>query len=238
MFFITKLHRKNNNKNQSKNSQKNKKAKTKSIVKKKARKKIHLLRLFIVIGLLVSIPKLISLLDMYDKMVGQVEIENTLNRTEFINSLKDISIQEYKKTGLLPSITISQAILESNWGRSKLTKTANNLYGIKADKSWKGPRVKFKTMEYYDKYVIAYFRKYPSWNDSVKDRSRFLLKNKIYSKAGLFSSSTYREQAQALEDAGYATTTNAKGEKIYADKLIGIIKNYNLYEIDYSIKIK
>nr|SUY22553.1 mannosyl-glycoprotein endo-beta-N-acetylglucosamidase [Clostridioides difficile] len=43
-----------------------------------------------------------------------------------------------------PSITIGQAILESGWGNSKLTKQSNNLFGIKADKAWKGKSVEIQ----------------------------------------------------------------------------------------------
>lgn len=35
------------------------------------------------------------------------------------------------KYGILVLLTIAQAILESGWGESELTKVANNLFGIK-----------------------------------------------------------------------------------------------------------
>ena len=38
----------------------------------------------------------------------------------------------FEKYNILPSITVGQAILESNWGQSKLTKDSNNIFGIKA----------------------------------------------------------------------------------------------------------
>ncbi|HFR3977980.1 TPA: glucosaminidase domain-containing protein [Streptococcus suis] len=38
-----------------------------------------------------------------------------------------------KNTGILSSMILAQAILESAWGNSTLTQQANNLFGIKAD---------------------------------------------------------------------------------------------------------
>lgn len=206
--------------------------------KKKSKRPRRFLQVFILLILIIFAYTFANLFSYFDNIEIQTMTENNRSNQEFIDSLREISIVEYRKTGLLPSVTIAQAILESNWGRSKLTREANNLYGIKADASWHGDKVLFNTKEYYNSHVNAYFRKYKSWADSVRDRSNFLMKNKRYLKSGLFETNTYRSQAQALEDAGYATTTNAKGEKIYADKLISVIKNYNLYEIDYSVKPK
>ena len=40
-----------------------------------------------------------------------------------------------KKTGVLASVTIAQAILESGWGQSELSLKANNLFGMKTNLS-------------------------------------------------------------------------------------------------------
>ena len=59
-----------------------------------------------------------------------------------------------------------------------------------------------------------------------------MTENKRYEESGLFKATHYTTQAQALEDAGYATKKNEDGELIYAEKLINIIKNYNLMLYD------
>ena len=41
-----------------------------------------------------------------------------------------------KKYGVYPSVMIAQAIVESDWGRSGLATSANNLFGIKAGDGW------------------------------------------------------------------------------------------------------
>ena len=45
---------------------------------------------------------------------------------------------DMQKSGVLASLTIAQAILESGWGKSGLTVKGNALFGIKAGKSWSG----------------------------------------------------------------------------------------------------
>lgn len=68
-------------------------------------------------------------------------------RVLFIKQMEDAAIENYYEYGILPSITISQAILESGWGNSVLTKKSNNLFGIKADKRWNGDKFGIETTE-------------------------------------------------------------------------------------------
>jgi LysM repeat protein len=51
---------------------------------------------------------------------------------EFILSIAPGARQSQRETGVPASVTLAQAILESDWGRSKLSAEANNLFGIKA----------------------------------------------------------------------------------------------------------
>jgi flagellum-specific peptidoglycan hydrolase FlgJ len=61
----------------------------------------------------------------------------------FIGMLAQAAQDCQRKTGIPASITLAQAALESGPGaRSAL---GNNLFGIKADKSWTGPTVNFRT---------------------------------------------------------------------------------------------
>lgn len=153
----------------------------------------------------------------------------------FINSIKEEAISNYKEFKILPSITIAQAILESGWGETKLATDANNLFGIKADPSWTGEKVSYETKEFNDTYIMDYFRKYENVNQSIKDHAEFLAKNQRYTKAGVFDSKTYKEQANKLQDAGYSTAEDEDGNKIYANMLITIIRQYNLQLIDHEI---
>ncbi|MDB2124865.1 glycoside hydrolase family 73 protein [Clostridium paraputrificum] len=153
-------------------------------------------------------------------------------KDKLIENMKKISIDNYKKSGVLPSVTISQAILESNWGKSELSAKYNNYFGIKASVGWNGKIATFSTKENYNDTIKANFRAYDSIEESVNDFGNFLNVNGRYRKHGLFDGKNYIEQAQALEDAGYSTKKNSKGEAIYADLLIELIKDNNLMIID------
>ena len=96
--------------------------------------------------------------------------------------------------------------------------------------------VKVSTLENYDDKIVDTFRKYDSIKDSVNDYGKFLSENKRYEESGLFKAKHYTTQAQALEDAGYATKKNEKGELIYADILIDLIKKYNLQLLDRKVQ--
>lgn len=191
---------------------------------------------------LIVLMVLISILYTLKSVFEYVEYQSsqdtyTMSGQDFIDKIDDIAIVEYRKSGILPSITVAQAILESNWGKSKLTQEANNLFGIKADSSWWGESVTFSTGEYYNSRIKAKFRKYRSWKQSIEDHTEFLIKNKRYKKAGIFHKKDYRSQAQALEDAGYATTQDKNGNYIYADKLIQLIERYRLYDLDKKVMV-
>ena len=156
--------------------------------------------------------------------------------TKFIEEIKDEAIKNYKEYKILPSITVGQAILESRWGESDLSKNSNNIFGVKADARWNGKVVEVNTSENYDDKIVAKFRKYDSIKDSINDHGKFLTENKRYEESGLFKATHYTTQAQALEDAGYATKKNEDGELIYADILIDLIKKYNLQLLDREVQ--
>ena len=157
--------------------------------------------------------------------------------TKFIEEIKDEAIKNYKEYKILPSITIAQAILESSWGESDLAQIYNNLFGIKADSSWKGEYVTLETFESYDTKIEDKFRVYSNKNQSIKDHAKFLVDNQRYKKYGVFEAKTYIEQAYALQNAGYSTAEDNSGQKRYAKDLIELIRQYNLQLIDSEIKI-
>ena len=157
--------------------------------------------------------------------------------TKFIEEIKDEAIKNYKEYKILPSITIAQAILESSWGESDLAQIYNNLFGIKADSSWKGEYVTLETFEFYDTKIEDKFRVYSNKNQSIKDHAKFLVDNQRYKKYGVFEAKTYIEQAYALQNAGYSTAEDNSGQKRYAKDLIELIRQYNLQLIDSEIMI-
>lgn len=151
-----------------------------------------------------------------------------MSQANFLNNLYQDILLVSSKYKIFPSVIAAQASLESNWGNSKLAKECNNLFGIKADKSWKGEKKAYSTKE-YDKMgtilnTVSYFRKYTSQKESLRDHGEFLNKNNRYK--AIFEANNYKEQVKEIHLAGYAT------DPAYAEKLIRIIEQNNLQKWD------
>lgn len=163
---------------------------------------------------------------------NQNQNESIYTNDDFINAIKDKAIENYDNYGVLPSITIAQAILESSYGNSTLASKYNNLFGIKANEGYNGETISFETNEEYDEVIVAAFRVYDSFNNSIEDHGKFLKENMRYTEFGLFKGRNYKDQAQSLENAGYATVKDEDGNKIYAELLIEVIEENNLNMYD------
>lgn len=133
----------------------------------------------------------------------------------------------YEKYNILPSITIAQATIESDWGQSGLTVKANNLFGVKAFSDWTGATVEMITAEddgNGNKFeIVARFRAYNSWKESIEDYGRVILQPNFQ---GVRDAKDYRGAAMALRGGGYATDIN------YVNLIINRIEAYKLYEYD------
>ena len=150
----------------------------------------------------------------------------------FILKLVPIAQDNYNDYGIFPSVTIAQAIHESAWGKSDLSVKANNLFGVKADSSWKGQTIDMPTQEHINGSnitVMAKWRKYDSFEDSVKDHGKFLKENPRYEQSGVFKAKDYKEQAYAIRMAGYATDPQ------YASLICNIIESYSLNIYDFKV---
>lgn len=147
----------------------------------------------------------------------------------FIKKVGALASADMKKSGVLASLTVAQAILESAWGKSELATGGNALFGIKATKSWKGKVYCKDTKECYDGVNLvtvnnATFRAYDSWEESVEDHSAFLKANKRYKE--VIGETDYKKACEAIKAAGYATDPD------YVEKLVKLIEGYELTEYD------
>ncbi len=149
-----------------------------------------------------------------------------MTRQEYIETYKDLAIKEMLRTGIPASITLAQAILESNNGNSPLAQYANNHFGIKCHTSWDGERF---IMDDDEKNEC--FRKYKSVYESFRDHSEFLANRRRYAFLFEYKTTDYKAWARGLKKAGYAT--NPK----YADLLIYLIEKYELYRYDKLSKV-
>lgn len=125
------------------------------------------------------------------------------------------------QTGCSWELILAQAAGETGWGEKCLRGT-NNVFNIKADKSWHGPSKVFNVPETINGRTVHVddpFRIYASITESLKDRMRFLTENPRYhrlSENGV--KGNYTEEANVLQDAHYATDPD------YAEKLIKIVE--------------
>lgn len=143
---------------------------------------------------------------------------------EWIKKFGPIAQQDYSRTGVFASITMAQAMIESGWACKDIE---NNLFGIKCN-GYSTCKTVTTHEEVNGKTITidAPFRTYSSIGSSINDHSKFLLDNKMYTSAGVFSASNYKEQAYALKKAGYATSSS------YANTLINQIEAYHLDRYD------
>lgn len=142
----------------------------------------------------------------------------------YIDQYKDLAIEQMLKYNIPASITLSQGLLESGAGRSWLTKSSNNHFGIKCH-GWTGRRV-----FHDDDERGECFRAYDNPRQSFEDHSRFLATQSRYARLFNYSRTDYKSWARGLKHCGYATNPQ------YASKLIQIIELYNLNLYDKAKK--
>ena len=119
------------------------------------------------------------------------------------------------------SITLAQAILESDYGSSYLAVVANNHFGIKAFRAdWTGEKVYCDDDNEDDPFC-----KFSTVADSYEYHSKFL-QGQRYSVLFTYSIRDYESWAKGLQSCGYATSSS------YASRLIDLIERYNLTAYD------
>lgn len=136
---------------------------------------------------------------------------------DFVSALMPYAEKAAQRLGIDPRILVSQAALETGWGKSvsEQSEPHFNLFGIKAQGEWKGDSVLQKTHEYEQGRSVlqeAWFKKYDSFEDSFMDYVNHLTANPRYEEA-LASSSDPNQFIEHLQKSGYATDPN------YAEKI-------------------
>lgn len=146
-----------------------------------------------------------------------------MDKEKIIKDLLTGALLAFKKYGVLPSVTIAQAILETGW--LKFVK-GNNIFGIKWTKGCGFEVQEFLTNEWIDGVkvsMMAKFRKYNSIEESILDYGNFLNATRY---RGVLSSGDYKEACVNLYKCGYSTDVE------YSSKLIKIIQENKLYVYD------
>jgi LysM repeat protein len=148
--------------------------------------------------------------------------QNNSTTIAYIAQYKTIAMKEMKRSGVPASITLAQAIVESNSGESNLAKNHNNHFGIKCKSDWTGA----KTYQDDDAKQEC-FRAYDAAELSFKDHSNFLKNRPNYVDLFLLDPVDDTAWAYGLKKAGYATASD------YPKKLLKIIDDYELAQYNF-----
>jgi LysM repeat protein len=151
-----------------------------------------------------------------------VSFAQKITPDEYINTYRNIAIEEMKRSGIPASVTLAQGILETECGNSDLVKRSNNHFGIKCKSTWTGESVK-----HTDDAPNECFRKYSRPEDSYKDHSDYLKTSARYASLFQLDRSDYKGWAYGLKKAGYATNPR------YPQIVISNIEKYNLQQYDH-----
>ena len=159
--------------------------------------------------------------------------------TEFLDVLGPMASADMQESGILASLTLAQAIFESDYGRSTIAVEANNLFGIKAYSNWEGMVYCSVNKTLYSSYSEAesilgsaymtankerFWRAYESWAGSVADHS------------DLFNTSDRYENLRGLTDYKlaclYVVQDGYTSDAGYTENLINLIEQFELYNYD------
>jgi flagellar protein FlgJ len=154
-------------------------------------------------------------------LTGETACPTSAEQAGFARALWPDAQQAARQLGVSPVALLSQAALETDWGRS-MPRTAggassNNLFGIKAT-SWSGPAAASRTREYsggVPTTVEAQFRSYGSPGQCFEDYVSLLKGDPRYA-AALGTGNDVQAFGSALQQGGYATDPD------YASKLAAV----------------
>ena len=143
----------------------------------------------------------------------------TKSEREYVEQYADYAMDQMKKYGIPASITLAQGLIETNHGTSRLSRVANNHFGIKGT--------------YNGNFVLANddkpnekFRKYDDPLQSFEDHSKLLRGSRYQVNVGNLALDDYKGWAKGIKKSGYATAPN------YAQSLIDVIERNGLQKYD------
>ena len=151
--------------------------------------------------------------------VGEKSVEDKIKL--YIKKFAPAAVKNMRFYKIPASITLAQGVLESGHGESTLAKKANNHFGIKCHKGWKG-----RSIRHDDDEENECFTSYKNPLKSYRDHSLFLVDRDRYNALFELKRKDYKGWAKGLKAAGYATDPK------YAEKLISLIERFNLTRFD------
>lgn len=150
-------------------------------------------------------------------------VANADEKRQFADFLAPSAQQEFLHYGVPASITVAQAILESDGGTSYNAVEFKNLYGLKCKTDMQFLEIDCKANP--EMIEEGEFAVYKSFWESVRSHSQFLAKRPNYKPC--FECENYKCWAEKLETAGYGGD-----DAEYAEKIITVIEYYELAKYD------
>lgn len=150
-------------------------------------------------------------------------VANADEKRTYIKHYATTAINEMRQFAIPASITLSQAVLESDAGESYNAITGNAHFGIKCKSDFTG--LEIDCFVNPDLIEQGEFAAYKSVWESYRSHSKFLAERSYYQKC--FECKDYKCWAYELEKAGYGGN-----DKDYAEKLIAVIEYYGLQQYD------
>ena len=152
-------------------------------------------------------------------------------KSKFVETIAPLIVAEGKKRGYsVYSTAIAQAVIESNYGQSKLSADYNNFFGLKCGSKWKGKSVNMKTKEEYTPGQLtdtrANWRVYDSIEEGVSGYYDFICTKRY---ANLKEALTPLQYAQFLKADGYATSSS------YVNTLYSCVTKLGLARYDAGV---
>jgi flagellum-specific peptidoglycan hydrolase FlgJ len=148
-----------------------------------------------------------------------------MTREEFISQAKSAAMKTSAESGFPVGIAIAQAALESNFGESQLSRTANNYFGIKAHGNHAA--MEFRTNEFdgkRERQVVARFAAYETMEECFHCRDRLIANALVYADARAAKD----DPVQFVKELGKHWATDPK----YAEKVLRIYSENNLGRFD------
>ena len=131
-------------------------------------------------------------------------------------------MEQMRRYGIPASVTLAQGIIESGEGKSMLSRTANNQFGVKGE--FNGQYVRADDDKPNEK-----FKKYDNVGQSYEDHSKVLMGDRYQKYTRNLSPDDYRGWAAGIKAGGYATAKN------YVSTIVGVIEGANLQKYDQMV---
>jgi flagellum-specific peptidoglycan hydrolase FlgJ len=148
-----------------------------------------------------------------------------MTKEEFLQQASAAAQATSKTSGLPAGITIAQAALESAWGKSQLSRKANNYFGIKAH--GRHAVVEMPTTEVINgdvQKITARFAAYKDMAECFACRDQLIVNGAVYAQA--------RTNAHDPEKFARALAKHWATDPTYAEKILRIYRENNLGDLD------